>query len=353
MSLRRARCAVAALAAVSALSMHRPDALAAQSRAVDFATALPASPAQAFLGAAPTQVQTPGNLRDFGAALLSAVGEEGRAEEGFALDASVWNLIPGFDVPLADYRTNRLKYALANLQLSLATVRSGGADGDLRAAFGLKAVLLDQGDPLLSDDVTRRLAAGLAGCRPAQPGAGQSIACVDSVTADVIGEYTTARWNATQLSAAVAWGTRFPQAELGRGTYGGLDAWLLGAYGLGTRLQLIGQGVYKSRERADTVPQYQALNLGARLVAGSATFNAFGELAREWRSTSDQPGAVALDSDLGGWSAGVELRIAANTWLATGLGTRFDALATADRVVVIANIRWGVTSAARMDRMGN
>lgn len=341
---------LASLTIWSCVVVTRP--ASAQSRPPEFLTAIPASPAQIYLGASSDKVQTPGNLRDLGVALLSAMNDKGQAQDGFALDASVWNLVPGFDLPLARYRTSAIRYALGNLQASVSTVRTSGEEGNLRGAIGVKTVLIDRGDPMLDRDLTRRLAEGLRSCRPEQPGAGQNVACVDSVTADIIGAHALEKWNATQLAAAAAWGVVFPNAQLSRGAYEGLNAWLTGAFGIGAKAQVIGQATFKTRGAIDTIPGFRAMNLGARFVFGTGTFNGFGEYLREWRSPDEQPGTMTLDRNVGGWSAGVEFRVNPNIWISTGLGTRLDALDAPDRVVVLANIKWAVTSASRMRKLG-
>lgn len=336
-----------------ALALATSTGVSAQSKPVDFLTAVPETPASSYLGLSPTNVQRPGNLRDFGAAVLNGVGADGKARQGIALDASIWNLIPGYDLPLAKYARNRLAYAVGNLQASAATTKSAGSGSDLLASLGLKTVLLDRADPLLDPRITSRLGAALQRCAPDQPGAvGQSLACVDSVTEEIIGGYTSSRWNAAQLAVAAAWGSRLQGASVTHARYDGLSLWGLGAFPLGTRMQVIAQAAYKDRSAADTVPRYQGFDLGARVVLGSATFNGFVEYGREWRNPEDgAPQLLALDKNIGGWSGGFEFRAMPNTWLSAGAGTRFDALGKSERSAVFAGIKWGVTSKSRIEKL--
>jgi hypothetical protein len=339
---RVARWLIAVVPVVSA-----PTAGSAQ-QPVEFLKAVPDAPAFTFLGVTPAKVDRPGSLRDLGVALTSGVGQDGKAQEGFALDASLWNLIPGYDIPLAEYKGNRVKYAMANLQGSIATVRASGDSSDLMAAIGLRTVLYDGSDPLVDTAVTNGLARGLRDCPPSQPGQGPSLACVDSVTESVISE-ASKNWNAPLLAVAAAFGTRFENAEIDRSTSAGKDAWVVGAYGLGSSIQLLGQATYKDRPAVDTVPAYTAVNAAVRIIGGSPTFNAFAEWGREWRSADEDAGRpFVIDEEVGGWSAGLEFRLATNTWISTGVGTRFDAIASPDRTVVIANIKWGIASEARL-----
>lgn len=322
-------------------------------KAIEFLKSVPETPAFTFLGVTPGKIDQPGSLRDLGVSLKNGVGKDGKAMEGFALDASVWNLIPGFDIPLDKYRSkNPFPYMLANLQASIATVRSSGDSADLVAAFGLKAVIIDHGDPMLDTALTRKLAAGLRSCIPAQPGAGQSAACVDSVTADVIGSYTSSRWNATQLAFAVALGNRFENSEIRRSAATGWDAWLVGGVPLGNKIHLLGQTKYQRRTAEDTVPSYAALTAGVRAVGGSSTFNGFVELAHEWRTPKGGgKDGLLINKDVGGWSAGLEFRLAANTWVSTGVGSQYTALKEPERTVVFATVKWGLSSNSRLGKL--
>lgn len=339
------------IAALCASSVA-PEAGTAQNKPVEFIKAVPNAPALSFLAVTPSKIERPGNLRDLGVAIMNGVGEDGKAQQGFVFDASVWNLIPGYDIPLDAYRKNPVKYAIANLQASLGTVRTAGDSADLMGAFGVKAVIFDRGDPMLDPKVTKALAAGMKTCVPDQPGEGQSVACVDSVAADIVGKYTIRHWNASQLAVAAAWGTRFDNAEFDKGSYAGMDGWLVGAVAVGTNLQLLSQATYKQRTAFDSLPGYRALNTGVRLIGGSSTFNGFIEVAREWRTPKENAQRpLVVDENVSGWSAGTEFRLAANTWISTGLGTQFTALGKSDRTVVFANVKWGISSESRINKL--
>lgn len=347
--MRRARSTGTGLLLAAALATL-PAHARAQAGAAEFMKAVPDAPAFTFLSVTPSKIERPGNLRDLGVSVLSGLGEDGNPRQGIAIDASVWNLIPGYNVPLESYRSSLLSYIMGNLQASFATAMSGGEPGDLSAAFGLKTVIVDQGDPLRSESVIQAVAAGLRACRDraSQPGMGAGLeACTDSVAEQNILEYTSEKWNAAQLAVAAAFGGRFLDREVDRGEYAGLDGWLTGSLPIGTKFQLLGQATYKHRTAVDTVPAYDALNTGVRLIGGSSTFNVFGELAREWRSP-DGGGSLVVDKEISGWSAGVELRIASNTWISTGLGTQFASLDQPDRTFVVANVKWGLSSRARL-----
>lgn len=325
-----------------------------QQKPVEFITAVPEAPAFTFLSASPSLIERPATIRDFGASLLTGVGADGRVREGFALNASTWNLIPGLAIPLSTYQKRLWAYALANTELSIGTIRVAGDTMDTEAAIGFRVTPFDRTDPMHDPTFTANLGSAiLQNCAPATPGSGQSAACVDSITASQFADYTSENWTDLRLSLAVAWGMRFENSALDQREYSGFNAWAVGAVPvIPRRAQLIGQVRYKSHSEVSDVAGYSAVNYGARVLWGSAALNGFAEYVRESRSLEDDvPQVKEIDSDADGWSAGLEFRITENTWLSTGFGSRFTALGDAERTAVFANLRWGVTSKSRIESL--
>lgn len=328
-------------------------AAAQTSQPVEFLTAVPDAPAFTFLSVNPGQVQRPGTLRDLGAALLSGVGPDGRAQQGFALDASVWTLVPGLSIDLPSYQRSRLAYMLANTQLSLASVRSAADSADTDVAIGAHVTVLDRSDPMRDPVFTQQLgAAGLA-CLPRDsPNADPAVvqACVDTATANAFTRYTKQNWNRPRLSIAAAAGTRFVGSRTSARRYSGLDVWAVGSLPVTARGELIGQARFTQRPLQDTVPAFTSIDLGARLVFGTGTFNVFGEVVTESRSYDEIPDAPDRRSP-STWSGGVELRVGENMWMSTGFGSRYNGLGEPDETLVFGHIRWAVTSSARMNNL--
>lgn len=338
---------VAALASVLATSLAIP--LVGQ-EPVELQTAVPEAPAFTFLGTSPALVERPGGLRDFGAALLSGIGPDGRARQGFALDASIWSLLADrVPVTLDAYQTDLWKFMLANTQLSFGTVRAAADSADTDLAAGLRISVLDRTDPMTDPEFTRGLGDALLQCAPATPGGSASVACVDSVTAARFAEYSGEHWNAARLSVALATGLRLAASDLGAGEYSGIDAWAVGGLPVAGSGQIVGQLRYRDRPDLDTIPDYSAWSFGLRLLVGSPTWNGFAEYVRESRSPGESD--ADFDDEVEAWSAGFEFRVADNTWLSTGLGQRFAALGDPEDAIVFANIRWGITSKARIDKL--
>jgi hypothetical protein len=331
------------------------DAVFAQDEAPELLTAVPETPALAFLDATTARVLRPGAVRDFALALLSGTGESGTARQGFALEATPWLFVPGLAIDGRRYRESRLAYILANAQLSIGTARADGEDADTDLALGLKLTLADRGDPLRSAEFRRALGEALLACAPAQPDTTPSETCVGRETAEAWEAWTAERWNAARLALAAAWGARLQASELDDRDYAGWRAWAVGAAPLGRGGQLIGQLSREERPALGEEARFGAWTAGARVLAGSPRINGFLELLAESRQVDEvavEGGAEPPDEDdgTGIWSAGIEARVAEGLWASAGLGSRFAALHEADEKTFVAiGLRWGISSAARID----
>jgi hypothetical protein len=79
------------------------------------------------------------------------------------------------------------------------------------------------------------------------------------------------------------------------------------------------------------------------MIRGAASRNLFVEVVGTKRLNT-VPGVSRSNVQ---WSSGVEFQIAPDYWLSTGFGKRYAEQGEPDRVVVIANLRWGITSKSR------
>jgi len=319
-------------------------------------TAVPENAAFIYLGITPTNISRPGSIRDFGAAVLNLVDENGNVRSGFALEASPWTLIPGLSVPLDRYQSNWLAFVLANTQLSLATTRTSGDEGPTDLAVGLRLTLYDAADPMRDREFTRmlaeRLRAALANCdglTDANPDVPEDLVqrCVDREMRRANQEFSTEsanRWNAMRLAVGVASGWQFAESRLGDGSSSGFRGWLTGAAPVHDFGQLLAQLTYTHRPRLGTDSRFNLLSYGARLAVGASTFNAFLDVVGEARSgTTD-----GTDDTYAIWSGGVEFRVGSGLWLSTGFGSRYSALNEETSTFVVADIRWGTSSASRL-----
>jgi hypothetical protein len=338
-------------------SVFAPLRLRAQEDAPELLTAVPETPALAFLDATTARVLRPGSVRDFALALLSGTGESGTAKHGFAVETTPWFLVPGVAIDGRAYRDSRLAFVLANAQLSIGTARSEGEEADTDLAVGLRLTLVDRGDPLRSAEFRGVLADALLECAPAQPDATPSDACVSRETEAAWEAWTADRWNAARLGIAAAWGVRLEESELDDREYAGWGAWAVGALPLGRRGQLIAQLAREDRPDLGQEPGFTDWSVGARALGGSPRINGFVEylaLRREIDGPDVAEGADSPDpeKDEGLWSLGVEARVAEGLWASAGFGTRVsELLGDTEKTFVLLGLRWGISSAARMDAL--
>ena len=352
-----ARFALALIIGLDVGSPGGPSPLLAQDDAPELLTAVPETPALAFLDATTAKVLRPGAVRDFALALLSGTGESGTARQGFALEATPWLFVPGLAIDGRRYRESRLAFVLANAQLSIGTARADGEDADTDLALGLRLTLADRGDPLRSEEFRRALGEALLACAPAQPDPTPSEACAGRETTEAYEAWTASHWNAARIAVAAAWGARLRESELDDRDYAGWRAWAVGAAPLGPRGQLIAQLAREDRPALGDEPAFEAWTAGVRALAGSPRINGFLELLAESREVDEsaiEGDAESPDEDDGSgiWSAGIEARVAEGLWASAGLGSRFAALHEADeKTFVVIGLRWGISSAARMDAL--
>jgi len=318
----------------------------AQDKRPELVASAPESPAFTFLGVSPTHISQPGAVRELGAAMLSAIGEDGRVRQGFALEVTPWSLVPGLTVSLRDYQGSWAKYVLANTQLSVGTARAAGSDAATDLSAGIRLTLFDATDPMRDRAFTQAVAEALRACTGGPTTTEEEIAaCADETMARLYAERTADRWNAARLSIGAAAGMRFENSLVTERDYSGVQVWGAGSLPLAGFGQVIGQASYRHTPALGAAASSDVIAYGGRAVLGGARFGAFGELVGEARTVGD------VEEDSWVWSAGAELRIAPQLWLSTGLGTRFDALTGDDRAIVLANIRWGVADHSRLDEL--
>lgn len=352
---------------------------------------VPEAPAFTFLGANPTKVNHPYTPRDLAANLLSAVDSTGKLRQGFALGVTPWYLIPGIRISPEDYATNRLKYMLAWTQLSLGTVRASGDSASTDLSLGLRVTVFDGGDPWTDSDFLPKAREAITGCsvvrsdstgmteEERETAVAERAACLDRTLPDsacrarfTVGtevssteltairdarqkcirkgmkglreEWEKSHGNVTSLSFGLATGWRFNESRVSDRDNLGMSLWVAGGWRHQKKFRLIGQLQYDYRSAPDSQSSNKALTYGARAALGSDRLNSFIELTGNRRFDAPQD----VDKGKGSWSWGIEARIADNTWLSTGLGSTFDNQDAPDRVVVVANIRWGISGKGRL-----
>jgi hypothetical protein len=308
--------------------------------------AVPESPAFSFLQFAPATVSRPNTPRDIVAALTNGIGEDGKVREGVSLEITPAYVIPGLAVSLTDYQRRSFKRLLANMQLSFATVRAAGDSASTDMGLGIRFNVIDNGDPMRYADFTTALAQHMGGCRPPVPGAPPVIGCLNAVSDSLRAAFAKTHWNATRFAIALATGLRFDESRVSRSRALGWSAWAGVTAPLGQTGQMIGYFAVKHRPTVPGVASFSAVDFGGRVLVGSPGFNTFLEFVANTRFKT----ADSTNKSTAAWSGGIEFKAADNLWLSTGFGTRFGDTGKPNKVIVIANLKWGVSSKARLGR---
>ena len=343
--MRRATCAPAALLLVGIGSR----ALSAQGEVDARRYVIPDAPAFTYLGAAPTSIARPSAARDLALAVAEGIDSTGRARRGLAIDVVPWLLFPK-RVTNAGYRTRLGDFVYANTQLSLGTTRSTGDSASTDLAVGLKTNLANGADPLRDAALGDRIDAAVAECRTTsrtpegRPDGARLEGCADKAVGDSVARWLDeeGHWNDVALTVAGAFGARLTESRIDQLVGRGGAVWATLALPVGARFgQLLVQGRGDLLRGARGADDTTAFSGGARLGVGATSVNGFVEMVGSWRSAGD-------DRATQQWSAGVELRVAEALWLSTGFGSRYDALTSGNRAVLLANVRWNTTSAPRL-----
>lgn len=341
---------------------------------------VPEMPATAILGVTPAKITRPITPKDFASTIIQGIDPSGRVQQGLALEGSL-ALFRAFRVPLSTYQRSRRARFWSNLLVSLATTRVAADTQSTDLAWGLRAPLYDDGDPMAKPEYTSRLGAALLTCAPSKPpfviprtdgktaaqlqaeadstvaankllmekSRAETLSCLEGVATETGKAAADSLWNATRLVLAYAGSTRLAQSALRNGRRLEDRVWLVGSIPL-SRIagpvpfarssQAIGYLDYVRRHASDSAVASNGASYGARLNIGSATLNAFGEVLGQWRDQAPV-GAKRNSTD---FSGGLEFLAAAGTWISTGIGRRYTETVKADKTVLILNLRWGISN---------
>ena len=348
------------LTALGVALIIAPTALAAQGSSSDTALvpltfSVPEAPAFTFLGIAPAKVSRASSARDLGAALVNGTDSTGRVLTGIALGATLWTLLPNVKIGLDTYQRRPAAYALANTQLSLGTARATGDTASTDLALGLRTTLVDRSDPMTSRAFVASLTAALRTCLDAVTGPSlgapsgddAAVECAGKANKRLRAEWFRMHWNAPALSWGIGTGWRLPRSELSGLDPLGASTWLSGAVPLGRSGQVLGQLQYDRRNARDDGDATNLLTYGVRAVRGTKQYNLFAEVAGTRRFET----AAGVSRSNAQWSGGIELELLPDYWLSTGVGKRYTAQGEPDRMVLLANMRWGISSKARLNTL--
>lgn len=365
--------------------------------AIALSYTVPEAPALTFLGLSSAKMTRASTPKDFGAALLSAIDSTGKIQNGFALGATLWSLVPGATVGLGSYQHNRLAYLFANTQLSLGAVRTSGDTAATNVAVGVRTTLVDHSDPMTDNEYVDPLTRVLDRCIKARQGpshplhptppsgapqpaileratsrldslearvaalggevdslgaqldTARALACAGVASDSLRKSWLARHWNALSVGAGVAYGWRYPQSTFRDSRALGWSGWATAGVPFGHAVLGLIQIQYDHRNSVDTVPSSNFLTYGARVLGGTDYYDVFLEGVGLRRLNA--PAGVSTGRTE--WTTGVEFKVAADSWLSMGLGRRPFAEGQPDRFVVIANIRWGISSGPRFKSLAD
>ncbi|HYR28245.1 MAG TPA: hypothetical protein VEU30_07240 [Thermoanaerobaculia bacterium] len=122
-----------------------PTASQELTRPADLST--PDSPAFTALGVTPQTVSRPSAPVTFAASLLNAVDDQGKLQNGLAIDFTPYLVFHGTKLTLSDYQASLRQRILARTNLSFATTKRTDTDATQRLAAGIHLTIFDAGDP--------------------------------------------------------------------------------------------------------------------------------------------------------------------------------------------------------------
>jgi hypothetical protein len=313
---------------------------------------IPNSPAFDFIGESPDQVTRPISPKALTTALLSGLTSAGKFQQGVAIEIAPWQLLsPHMDI--REYQSAK-GFLLSNSSMSIGTVKASGDTTSTNLGLGARMVLVDRTDPsgpasrVAGDAAMRRL---LLVCLPPGPVKPTELAkvkaCIAREDSAFHASWRASHWNdyAMSVAAATGWGLRnsvwTDRHNLGAAAWALLAAPLClqtSDSGLCRKGQWLVKAQYESRDSVTTTRTKQFVG-GVRATLGSATFGTFAEYLYRHRSTVPA-GAKKSRND---WSLGVEFKMGDETWITSGVGSRYDDLTKSSKAVVLAGFRFNVS----------
>jgi hypothetical protein len=370
----------------------RPDAAKETTKKADEVIkgfTVPESPAFVFLSASPAKVTKPTTAREFAAALVSGIDENGKVRQGTAMEFLPSIVFKGIVKPtgLLGYQARTFKYWWSNLQASLGTVRTSGDSTSTDLAFGVRLPILDRGDPMADRRVSDALVGAMIRCAsqkppgvpippvdpPAKPDvqlqppdttiagrlrrleavdsarrsrerSDQETKCLADAIAAIGKSYRENGWTAAVLTVAWAHGVRLAGASPGDRSNLGDRAWVIGGIPIVPgRIQLLGYLEHANVLLKGDSTKTKLRTFGGRLVGGRANLNGFFEVLGSTRVS----GGGTTPKTTTQWSGGGEIKLTSELWLGVGFGKDERVSKSSGPNVVLANLKWGISDKAR------
>lgn len=276
---------------------------------------VPESPGFATLGVTPSKVLRGSIAKPVVTSLLGQVTGGGKVKGGVAIDVAPYFLYGGKVNNVEAYRANPVRRALANTQLSFATVQDQKDTASVLFGLGLRMVFLDAHDVLMHRGVLDRVDAALINCsRPtvvtaneaSAPGSGVGKEHVCAGLADSMQSAKDAAlsFSGWSLAAGAGLGGFLHSSVVSNDSLGERRGriWLSGGYSWGRHQEIL---MIAQVQDSATVDWSARVGVGARAKFTSAEIGF--ELSYDSRSKEFQPGGAA------------EWRVVPGVWLVGGL----------------------------------
>jgi len=300
---------------------------------------VPESPGFATLGVTPSKVLRGGAAKPVVTSLLGQVSSGGRVKGGVAIDVAPYFLYGGKVGNVEAYRSNVVRRALANTQLSFATVQDQKDTAAVSFGVGMRMVFADAHDVLVHPGLLNRVDAALISCSAVRPpvtaneatapgsGIGQEHVCAglaDSVQSAKDAALLFSGWS---MAAGVGIGGLLHGSVVSNDSLGDRRArvWLSGGYSWGKHQEVL---MIAQLQDSSTVDWSARVGVGARAKFTDAEFGL--ELSYDGRSREFQPGGAG------------EWRVVPGVWLVAGLTTEAATTSgvTAPKLRLRTSLRW-------------
>jgi hypothetical protein len=299
---------------------------------------VPESPGFATLGVTPSKVLRGSMAKPVVTSLLGQVTSGGKLKGGVAVDIAPYFLYGGKVNNVEAYRANAIRRALANTQLSFATVQDPKDTASLSFGVGVRVVFTDAHDVLMHPGLLKRVDAALTSCSVVRPvtadeatapgsGVGKEHVCAglaDSVQSAKDAALLFSGWS---IAAGLGMGGFLHSSVVSNDSLGNrrARAWLSGGYSWGRHQEIL---MIAQLQDSTTVDWSARVGLGARAKFTDAEFGL--ELSYDGRSREFQPGAAG------------EWRVAPGVWLVGGLTTEAATTSggTVPKIRLRTSFRW-------------
>jgi hypothetical protein len=297
---------------------------------------VPDIPAMTILNATSNKIDRPASASELGAAVSQVIGADGTVQSGAGIEFSLRTFGVGKRWTFDQYRRDWWRRTLSQSAFSFGTAAATAGTGtpsattDARAAIGVRIVLWDQADPLLSRPYLLAADYARSQCRDAND---PNVAKCREDAFNRFDGWTDPPWNGGGAFLAGALSGLFADSKIQNHAWDDLSIWGAFSFPILSFAQLAIGGVYDHQFNASS----NLLAGAARLRIGSKWFRGTGDVTVYAEKPDSQPRGV--------WAAGVEVQVTSTAWLTANAGTDFGGPSgTGGTFNLLSGIKWGYSS---------